>query len=373
VPTTSVLIVRERRFFPLDEKLQLRSDHWSEGAARVATRHGLQGSSFEAAAETYRDAVGGSISGSSVRRISEGFGGQLTQQKQHEAQQASGIARVGESPRERRVALQDPVQEQANLSSDGTMLLVRGEGWKEVKMATISQVTVLEAGHKQRRRAQREGKRSDEAVVRLSQHSYCAGLWDADGFEAYQYTEGLRRGLDLVDRLSSVNDGAAWIERVTQTNFPQAIQIIDWSHAMERLWTVANTVYGEGQQAASWVEEREQELWDGQVEQVIQALDALDLDQHSYPDPVRQAPGYFRSNRERMRYHVFRAAGYPIGSGTVESGAKNVVQHRMRRPGRGWNRDSGQAMLTALGELHSGRFQSAWNRAGQPAPSHPKF
>jgi hypothetical protein len=368
----SVPIVRGRRFFPLDERLQLRADHWSEGAARVATRHGLQSSSFAAAAETYRDAVGGPMSGSSVRRITEGFGEQLVQHKQAEAQRASATAWIGESPRARRVALQDPVQGQANVSSDGVMLLIRDEGWKEVKLVTISQVTLLEAGDERRRRAQREGKRQEETVVRLSQHSYCAGLWNADGFETYQYAEGLRRGLDLVSRLSSVNDGAVWIERVTQTNFPQAVQIVDWSHALQRLWGVANTVYGEGPRAAHWVEHREKALWDGKVAQVIKALDDLDLDQGSYPDLVRQTPGYFRNNRERMRYDRFRVAGYPIGSGTVESGAKNVVQHRMRRPGRGWNRDTGQAMLTPLCELYSGRFQSAWNRVGQRAPSHPK-
>jgi hypothetical protein len=312
------------------------------------------------------------MSGSSVRRITEGFGEQLVQHRQAEAQRASAITWVGESPRERRVALQDPVQGQGNLSSDGTMLLIRGEGWKEVKLMTISRVTLLEAGDEQRRRAQREGKRKDGVVVRLSQHSYCAGLWDADGFCTYQYAEGLRRGLDLVQPLSSVNDGALWIERVTQTNFPQAVQIIDWSHALQRLWGVANTVYGEGPRAAHWVEHREKALWDGKVEQVIKALDDLDLEQPGYPDLVRQAPGYFRNNRERMRYDLFRAAGYPIGSGTVESGAKNVVQHRMRRPGRGWNRDTGQAMLTPLCELYSGRFQSAWNRVGQRPPSHPK-
>ena len=36
-----------RVFPPLDRKLQLRSDHWSAGAARVATRLGLQAKSFD--------------------------------------------------------------------------------------------------------------------------------------------------------------------------------------------------------------------------------------------------------------------------------------------------------------------------------------
>ena len=52
-----------------------------------------------------------------------------------------------------------------------------------------------------------------------------------------------------------------------------------------------------------------------------------------------------------MRYDEFRAEGYPIGSGTVESGMNTVVHHRMKRPGRGWERSNGQAMLAGLSEL----------------------
>jgi hypothetical protein len=266
-----------------------------------------------------------------VRRITEGFGQRLVEQKEQEAGQASAIAERDESPQDRRVEVQDPISGRGNLSSDGTMVLVRGEGWKEVKMATFSQIEVLNADDKRRRSAQQKGKRAYEDVVRLSAHSYCAGLWNADTFELYQYAEGLRRGLDQVEGLSSVNDGAPWIERTTFTNFPEARQVIDWNHALERLWAVARAVYGEGSSAQEWVAQREEALWTGAVDHVIESLDALDLDQPGYPDEVRQAPGYFRHNRERMRYDVFRALEYPIGSGTVESGAKNVVKHRMRR------------------------------------------
>jgi hypothetical protein len=167
----------------------------------------------------------------------------------------------------------------------------------------------------------------------------------------------------LLDRLSSVNDAAPWIERVTATNFPHATQIVDWDHSTQHLWAVAQAVYGEGTAAAAaWVAQRTDELWAGQVDQVIAVLDQLSLDQPTYPEVVQQAPGYFRHNCARMRYAVFRAAGYPIGSGTVESGGKNVVHARMRRPGRGWARPCAQGMLAALSELRSGRFDWAWRR-----------
>jgi len=327
----------------------------------------LQAPSFERAAEAYTDAVGGSISRSSVRRVTEGFGQRLAAQKEREAAEAAAIAHRDEGPQDRRVEPQDPIEARGNISSDGTMILLREEGWKEVKMATFSQVEVLNAQDKRRRSAQRRGKRAHEDVVRLCAHSYCAGLWKADEFEPYQYAEGLRRGLDQVDRLSSVNDGAPWIERTTFTNFPEAIQVIDWNHAVERLWVVTHAVYGEAPAAEEWMEQQEEALWAGRVEEGIAALDAQELDQPDYPDEVQQAPGYFRHNRERMRYDAFRALGCPIGSGTVESGARNVVKHRMRRPGRGWSRDGAQSVLAALSELYSERFAWAWQMAYRPA------
>jgi hypothetical protein len=70
----SVQSVKERRFFPLDHKLRLRDDHWSEGAARVAVRQGLQAKSFDLAAGAYEDADGAAMSSDSLRRMTEGWG-----------------------------------------------------------------------------------------------------------------------------------------------------------------------------------------------------------------------------------------------------------------------------------------------------------
>lgn len=376
--------MKGRRFFPLDRKLQLRADHWSEGAARVATRQGLRAPSFRQAAEEYNDAVGGAMSESSLRRITLGVGEQIAEWKEAEAERASAPAQRGEDPRSRRVAMQDPITGQANVSTDGTMIRLHDEGWKEVKISAISQVEVEPPGAKGARSTQRSGSDSvaphpsrgeQDPQVHLTAHSYCAGLWEADELGRHQYAEGLRRGIDHVKRLSSVNDGAPWIERITLTNFPDAVQIVDWSHASGRLWAVGQALYGEGsEKTKAWVEANLDHLWAGQGWVVVGTLHALSLEQRPVPDEVRQAPGYFKSNLARMRYDQFRAQGYPIGSGTVESAGKNVVHLRMRRPGRGWTRDNAQAMLAGLSELHSDQFASTWQHLHHlAAESHPHF
>jgi len=353
--------VKGRRFFPLDEKLQLRADSWSGGAARVMTRCGLRESSFEQAAEGYREATGGQVCGASVRRVTQGFGQQVQERHTAEAERAARVGAFEEFPHERWLPLVQPLRGTGNVSSDGTMVLIRGEGWKEVKVAVFSQVEVLPPHHPERRKAQREGQRGQTDVVRLGQHSYCAGLWDADTFGRYQYLEGLRRGFDRLTTTTSVNDGARWIARITDTNFPHTQQIVDWTHGTEHLWAVGNAVFGEATaEAAQWVDQRQTELWHNQGEAVVTALQGLELEQTAYPELVQQAPGYFAARLAQMRYADFRAAGYPIGSGSVESAARNVVQPRLRRPGRGWARDNADAMLAALGEFHSGRLQTTW-------------
>lgn len=326
----------------------------------MATRLGLQSKSFDLAAEGYTDAVGQSISGDSVRRITEGWGCQVESRREEEAVQANAPAQRGEGPTTRRLAEQDPIDGAANISTDGGMMLVRSEGWKEVKLTAISAVEIRPA----EKRPVQEGKtnrRSGDPIVTLKEHSYQAGLWDADTMALHQYAEGLRRGIDHCQRLSSVNDGAPWIGRITDLNFPEAIQIVDWPHAEGKIWKVGKAVFGEqSPEGRGWVGTQVDHLWGGEVHKVEAALQELDLDHERWPDEVRQAPGYFEGNRQRMRYDEFRADGYPIGSGTVESGINTVVHHRMKRPGRGWDRSNGQAMLAALGELHSGRFERTW-------------
>lgn len=326
----------------------------------MATRLGLQSKSFDLAAAAFGDAVGCTISGDSVARLTEGWGHVVEGHRNQEAEAANQPGRRGERLVQRRLAEVAPITTQANLSSDGGMLLVRGEGWKEVKLVAISAVRPkLIAGPPSARPSRRDG----DPRVELWGHSYQAGLWDADTLALHQYAEGLRRGLDYCPKRSSVNDGALWIKRITATNFPGVPQIVDWSHAAGHLWVVANALHGEQTpEAKQWAEQHLDRLWDGDVGQVVSALDRLDLQQAHWPDLVREAPDYFRSNQERMRYDRFRAQAYPIGSGTVESGVNAVVHHRMRRPGRGWMRANGQAMLAALSELHSGRFEYTWLR-----------
>jgi hypothetical protein len=333
-------------------KLKLRADHWSEGAARVGARHGLQTKSFDKAAELYTDSTGGSMSGDSVRRITEGFGQALEDKRLREAQQVydAKAPQLAQAV----VSVTKPIQEQANISTDGGMVLVRAEGWKEFKMSVFSEVRV-----KPRQPTLTETQPDPD--VSLHQHSYQVGLWTAEQMGQHQYLEGTRRQVERCVRLGSANDGAVWINRITTTNYAHIVYSIDWAHAHGRLSTVAKAAFGEGTSPAQqWTHQQVDLLWHGRVEEVVTALHVLDWDQITCLEDMRNSPSYFETRKHNMDYARLRRDGYPIGSGTVEGGINIVVHHRMKRQGRGWKRQHAQAMLAALGELHSDRFHAAW-------------
>lgn len=310
----------------------------------MALELGLQISSFDRAARAYHLAVGQAMSPDSIRRISEGEGAKLLAMRAAEVAQAHDL-HASPAPM---VAPHNPITEQASLSTDGVLICIRAEEWKEVKLCAISQVTLSP-----RRPDQVSAHHPEhEPVIELSAHSYQATLGDADEMARWQYAEGLRRGLPGCRRLSSVNDGAPWIERITQANFPQAIQIVDWAHAAQRIHAAAEHVWG-AQTAGGWAQTQLDRLWAGQATAVAEAIAAL-------PHPQATAwAGYFANHAQRMHYADFRAQGLPIGSGSVESAGKTVIQHRLKRPGRGWVRPNAQAMIAALCELHSNRLDVA--------------
>jgi hypothetical protein len=347
--------VKNRRIFPLDRKLSIRADHWSAGAARVAVRQGLQSQSFELAAASFSDATGCEMSREGMRQVTQGWGEAVDARREAEAEAVFAIEQSPSTP----IEVIAPIAKQASLSTDGGFVHVRGEGWKEVKLVTISSVRAKKESEKG---AHPDGRSYQpyEPQMMLEKHSYQAGLWDADEMGRHQYLEGLRRDLPNCPKVSSPNDGAQWIERITQENFPQATQIVDWFHATEKMWHIGKQTIPNKQERNDWVNARLEDLWWGRLCTVNSELVQVDISQAMDPEDIEMSIGYFQRQQDRMKYHQYRIAGYPIGSGSVESGINNVVHHRMKRQGRGWHRDNVNPMLAALSELHSGRFEQAW-------------
>ena len=130
--------------------------------------------------------------------------------------------------------------------------------------------------------------------------------------------------------------------------FPQAIQIVDWYHACQYLHAVANELEFPDPAHDTWLSDMKTLLWEGDVESVIRACERL----ADWAGPsINRLLSYYRNNLERMRYAAFRAQQYFIGSGTVESGCKQIVSMRLKRSGARW---------TEYGATMTAKARTAW-------------
>ena len=318
-------------FFPLDRRLKLSKHVWSPKTIRQAVRLGTEIASFERTSQFLQELTGISFSKSSLQRLTGELGKAAAAK---EAQVARATMQV--PTREDEVVWRkppEPLSETISVSADGVMIHLRQEGWKEVKVMSVSAVI------------QEADPATGTPKPTFSQHSYCAGLWDVATFTPYYWAEAYRRGVERAKTTLCINDGAVWIWNMAFQCFAQRTEILDWWHAAQRLWAIALASLST-QEAALWVQARQAEMASSQLRQLFHQVRLLFPRTHPLPKTVREAVLYLFHNRQRMDYAAFRQAGFPIGSGTIESACKTVVQARMKLAGMRWSRSGATAMLT---------------------------
>ncbi len=288
------------------------------------------------------------MSKSSLQGLVGEYGGRLVAIQAQEAEAMVQVPAGVEEGAEWR-AIVEPDSEDMAVEMDGCLIHVRGEGWKEVKTVAISAI-------------ERQAGAAGEPEVSLQGSSYRAGLWDAASFANQQWAEGCRRGLEKAKRVVCVSDGAPWIWLIVAMCYvPRCVEILDWWHAVQKLWEVAFSLWGQDNvQSQEWVTQQKALLWTGDLRQVLHGLRLLCPRGTELPDKVRQGISYLFRHRWRMRYPEFRQAGYPIGSGSVESACKVVVQERLKQAGMRWSRTGASAMLALRSVFLSDRWQEVW-------------
>ena len=151
-----------------------------------------------------------------------------------------------------------------------------------------------------------------------------------------------------------------WIKRITTTNFPGVPQLFTGRMRPVTLGGRQCPPRRPDPAGPTVTEQHLDLLWDGQVAQVVSALDRLDLQQERWPGfSARTAPDYFRSNQERMRYDLF-SAPRATRSAVARSKAPPTPSCIIACAGRdavGCARMARLICLPALSELHSGRYE----------------
>jgi hypothetical protein len=73
-----------------------------------------------------------------------------------------------------------------------------------------------------------------------------------------------------------------------------------------------------------------------------------------------------------MRYDEYRACGYQIGSGTVESACKRVIGQRLKQAGMIWSEEQAVAVAFIRAALLDGRWGNFWKQRAFTPKRHPQ-
>jgi hypothetical protein len=201
--------------------------------------------------------------------------------------------------------------------------------------------------------------------------TYVATMENAAAFGTLAAVEAYRRGLWQVPTVLNISDAGAWIDPVSELQRLADVRIIDFHHAAERLFAVAQAVQGvQTSEAHALGEELKGWLHDGKVVQVIawmkaeaQRLGPAQADDGpAHPREVlRQNLGYFEKHQACMRYDYYRSQGWPIGSGNVEAGVKGFNK-RVKGTDQFWTKPGVESImaLRALWMSQDQRWERYW-------------
>jgi hypothetical protein len=320
---------------PLDERFGLAPGQVTAGLAALVALAGVE-LAFEHSGRWLEQFLLFTVSENTVRKETEYFG-------QLQAEQESRQKEISHDPAclQARLREAQPAPLRLYGSLDGAHVRIEERGrdpdmmpaaekWREMKVGCWYTVAAVPR-HWQRPRHRQKAAIGHQALQAQEMHYFCE-IAEADHFAALLWATGLQAQADRTPEVVFVCDGAQWIWRLIDHYYPQAVQIVDWFHAEERLQNLARDVV-DPETAPDWLESMRSALWQGDLPTVIRACEKL----APFSTTAAQAATYFRNNADRMQYDRFRAQGYMIGSGTVESGCKQIVTQRLKRSGAQWH------------------------------------
>jgi len=245
------------------------------------------------------------------------------------------------------------------VAMDGGMLFVLGEGWKEMKVGSVFEV--------QSEQGVDEQSGEPVAMPVATAMSYVAHLGGTEPFGVLLWSEARRRKWWRASETEVVGDGASWIWNQSALHFGDSLQVVDWYHAKEHLVAAVRLLHPQDETAfAKTLSRLETLLYRGHARQIADNLDLAAAARPSQAEALHKEAAYFRSNQRRMNYMELREGRWLIGSGTVESGAKQYKE-RLCGPGMRWSRKGIENLIPIRSALLSGRFDQVWD-AVRPSP-----
>ena len=158
----------------------------------------------------------------------------------------------------------------------------------------------------------------------------------------------LREGAHIRSRVA-LCDGCEALQSRILFQFQGFVLILDFVHANEYLWQVANSLLGEtSEQRLEWVKSRTLQILSGQTVQVIAELRRIAKNKKTKAAQRKQlhkTANYFERNLPYMHYQTYLSKGYPIASGAIEGACRHFVKDRFELSGMRWLQTGAENLL----------------------------
>ena len=191
----------------------------------------------------------------------------------------------------------------------------------------------------------------------LDTTTYVATTHRREKFGKYLRSEFDRRFSREPDTVLYITDGGKWLHSIHESEFPFAVEILDVYHAVEHLKPLLAGL-GIKENSKEW--KYRHHYWSecikaGKVQNVLDYI-WKNMRARLGKDAMREYK-YYRSNAGRMKYDEYRANGWFIGSGVIESGCKTVIGQRFKQSGMIWSLKGAKALLPLRTLYKSNRLE----------------
>lgn len=327
--------------FPLDEALGLLTGRYTPRLQEVMTRWGSK-MPFQEAVEEVGECYHTAVSEPTCRRVTYRSG-----------EAAEAIVQLTVEQLEKEAPDPKRAPDTMLVSADGSFIHLTTGEWREVKSVAVGEFAAVGR--------QRTGKQE----VKTTDISYFTRSYGVRDFERYALAELHRRGLEKAKTAVAVNDGAEWIQSFIDYHCPQAVRIIDFAHALGYVGDAGKAIWGEGSDNfKGWFEHMAHQLKHKPPQQTVADLRLLQpkARKNEQETVLDHATHYLQTRLEMIDYPYFQDRGYPIGSGSVESGHKVVVQRRLKGAGMRWAEHHVDPMLALRDLVCNHRWQEGWSQ-----------
>jgi hypothetical protein len=263
---------------------------------------------FEEAENMLSRLLGISVSAKQIQRVSEYYGQKLEELEE----------RYQDYTLEVPLVVPKTSEDTVYITIDGSMIYTREEEWKEMKVGRIY-------------------SESSRVPIQKNRTEVQDSLYVCTLGTSKEFFKKFDPYVDPYKHKVFIADGAKWIWNWVEVFYKDSVQILDFYHAVEKLSAYATLAYKDAEERCRWLEEQKKRLKMNEVEEIVEELKNTTTKTTETDKALKNVIRYYENNINRMQYGTFIEKGYLIGSGSIESAHRNVIQQRLKLSGQRWS------------------------------------